>query len=184
MRSRQEFHGMLCLACVHTVTAVDRDFQHLLRDLANVNILENNVWSLLLHKFNEIFVKFGKTMTLYSVTIWQSRRGSTVSLISVFLVQEHQNGCHHSIRPRCFRNIKLVALQLSLLLHKFNEIFVKFGKTMALYCHHLAVKKGKHSFFNICLPGPRASKWLSSFYSTSVFQKYQVGCFTTVTVIA
>ena len=32
--------------------AEGRGFQQLLRDLASVNALENNVWSLLLHKFN------------------------------------------------------------------------------------------------------------------------------------
>ena len=32
-------------------------FQHLPRDVANVNVLENNVWSLLLHWFNELYVK-------------------------------------------------------------------------------------------------------------------------------
>ena len=40
--------------------SIGRGFQHLPRDLANVNVLENNVWSLLLHKFNEIFVKIWK----------------------------------------------------------------------------------------------------------------------------
>ena len=45
--------------------AVGRGFQHFPRDLANVNVLENNVWSLLLHKFNEIFVKiWGKYGTI------------------------------------------------------------------------------------------------------------------------
>ena len=37
--------------------AADRGFQHLPGDLANVNILENNGWSLLLHKVDGIFVK-------------------------------------------------------------------------------------------------------------------------------
>ena len=32
--------------------AEGRGFQQLPSDLANVNVLENNVWSLLLHKFN------------------------------------------------------------------------------------------------------------------------------------
>ena len=32
--------------------AEGRDFQQLPRDLANINALENNVWLLLLHKFN------------------------------------------------------------------------------------------------------------------------------------
>ena len=34
-----------------------RRIQHLLRDLANVNELENNILPLLLHKFNETFIE-------------------------------------------------------------------------------------------------------------------------------
>ena len=39
--------------------AEGRGFQHLPRDLANVNVLENNVWSLLLLNFNEMFGNIG-----------------------------------------------------------------------------------------------------------------------------
>ena len=35
--------------------AEGRGFQQLPRNLANVNVLENNVWSLLLHNFYEMF---------------------------------------------------------------------------------------------------------------------------------
>ena len=99
-----------------TLAYYGQGFQHLPRGLANVNVLENNVWSLLLHKFNIIFVK-----------IWE-----------------------------------------------------KYG---TILCHRLEVNEGKLIIFNICLPGPRASKdsrWRSSFYSTSMFRKCQVGCCTTV----
>ena len=72
----------------------------------------------------------------------------------------------------------------SLLLHKFNEIFVKIWENYGtIFCHRLAVNEGRHSFFYIRLPGLTASKdskWMSSFDSTSMFRKYQVGCSTTV----
>ena len=42
--------------------AEGRGFQQLPRDLANVNALENNVWSLLLHKFNHNAEKITKKM--------------------------------------------------------------------------------------------------------------------------
>ena len=46
--------------------AVGRGFHHLPRDLANVNVLENNVWSLLLHKVNDLlFVKVWETIWHY-----------------------------------------------------------------------------------------------------------------------
>ena len=40
--------------------SVGRGFQHLPRDLANVNVLENNVRSLSLHKFNHNAEKITK----------------------------------------------------------------------------------------------------------------------------
>ena len=115
-------HGFPCINVCQVpremlkTEAVGRGFQHLPRDRANVNVLENHVWSLLLHKFNEKFVK-----------IWE-----------------------------------------------------KYG---TIVCHRLAVNEGKLIFFNIHLPGPRASndsRWRSSVDSTSMFRKWQVGCCQTV----
>ena len=54
-------HGFSCInVCqvpreVLKTEADGRGFQHLPRDPANVNVLENNVRSLLLHNFNEMF---------------------------------------------------------------------------------------------------------------------------------
>ena len=45
-----------------SVVGLGLGFQHLPWDLANVNVLENNVWSLLLHKFNDLFVKIWETI--------------------------------------------------------------------------------------------------------------------------
>ena len=56
-------HGFPCINVCQVpremlkTEAVGRGFQHLPRDRANVNVLENHVGSLLLHKFNEKFVK-------------------------------------------------------------------------------------------------------------------------------
>ena len=53
-----------CFSCINVcqvprevlkTEAGGRGFQQLSRDLANVNVLENNVLSLLLHNFNEMF---------------------------------------------------------------------------------------------------------------------------------
>ena len=53
-----------CFSCINVcqvprevskTEAEGRVFQHLPRDLANVNVLENNIGSLLLHNFNELF---------------------------------------------------------------------------------------------------------------------------------
>ena len=54
-------HGFSCIDVrqvpreVLKTEAEGLSFQHLPRDLANVNVLENNVKSLLLHNFNEMF---------------------------------------------------------------------------------------------------------------------------------
>ena len=49
--------------------AEGRDFQQLPRVLANVNTLENNVWSLLLHKFNHNAKKITKNgLALFSTS--------------------------------------------------------------------------------------------------------------------
>ena len=47
-----------------------RNIQHLSMDLANVDALENNVWSLLLHKFDEIiaYTCKNKLVILYNFT--------------------------------------------------------------------------------------------------------------------
>ena len=56
-------HGFPCINVCQVprkmlkTEAAGRGFQHLPGDLAIINVLENNVWSLLLHKFNDIFVK-------------------------------------------------------------------------------------------------------------------------------
>ena len=59
-----QYRDQHCFSCINVcqvpwevlkTEAQCRGFQHLPRDLANVNILENNVWSLLLHDFNEMF---------------------------------------------------------------------------------------------------------------------------------
>ena len=81
-------------------------FQHLPRDLANVNVLENNVWSLLLHNFNEMFGNIAKNVALYFVNVWQSTPDCRFLLISVCLAREHQSiqdGRHRPIRPWCSR---------------------------------------------------------------------------------
>ena len=57
--------------------AVDRGPQNLRRDLANINALENNVYSLLLHKLNEIFVKNENNIALYFFTVWPSTSDCT-----------------------------------------------------------------------------------------------------------
>ena len=52
-------HGFPCMVPKEMLKtkAIGRGFQHLPRDLANVNVLENNVRLLLLHKFKEILFK-------------------------------------------------------------------------------------------------------------------------------
>ena len=55
------------------------------------------------------------TKYLLKLSPFGSQRGEAHFLISVFLVREHrkiQDGGHQSIRPRCFGNVKLVAVQL------------------------------------------------------------------------
>ena len=56
--------------------AVGRGFQHLPRDLANVNVLENNVWSLSLHKVNDLFVKIWETIWHYILSPFGCQRAS------------------------------------------------------------------------------------------------------------
>ena len=56
--------------------AVGRGFQHLPRDLANVNVLENNVRSLLLHKINDLFVKIWETIWHYILSPFGRQRAS------------------------------------------------------------------------------------------------------------
>ena len=109
-------HGFPCINVCQVpremlnTDAVDRVFQHLPRDLPNVNVLENNVWSLLLHKFNDnrsIFVKFGK---LYG-TIF-CHRLIVSEWVHIFLnirfpgpsASRDSRWLHYSIRPRCFEN--------------------------------------------------------------------------------
>ena len=64
-------HGFPCINVCQVpremlkTEAVGRGFQHLPRDLANVNVLESNVWSLLLHKLNDLFVKIWETIWHY-----------------------------------------------------------------------------------------------------------------------
>ena len=64
-------HGFPCINVCQVpremlkTEAVGRGFQHLPRDLANVYVLENNVGSLLLHKFNDLFVKIWETIWHY-----------------------------------------------------------------------------------------------------------------------
>ena len=59
-------HGFPCINVCQVpremmkTEAEGRGFQQLPRDLANVNALENNVWSLLLHKFNHNAEKITK----------------------------------------------------------------------------------------------------------------------------
>ena len=59
-------HGFSCINVCQVpremlkTEAEGRGFQQLPRDLANVNALENNVWSLLLHKFNHNAKKITK----------------------------------------------------------------------------------------------------------------------------
>ena len=88
------------------------------REMLNINIFRG-AWQTLI-MFDRCYciistkylLKFGENMALYFVTLWQSTRGSSLFLKSVFLVREHQkiqDGGHHSIRPRCFGNGKLVA---------------------------------------------------------------------------
>ena len=54
-------HGFSCINLCHVLREMlktegkAQGFQQLMRDLANVNALKNNVWSLLLHKFNKVF---------------------------------------------------------------------------------------------------------------------------------
>ena len=56
--------------------AVCRGFQHLPRDLANVYVLENNISSLLLHKFNDLFVRIWETMWHYILSMFGHQRAS------------------------------------------------------------------------------------------------------------
>ena len=85
-------------------------FQHLPRDRANVNVLKNHRCYCI--KSTKYLLKFGKNMAL---SLFGSQREEAHFLISVFLVREHQkiqDGGHYSIRPRCFGNDKLVAVQV------------------------------------------------------------------------
>ena len=54
--------------------AKGRGFQQLPRDLANINVLENNVWSLLLNNFNERFGKICENMWHYIFLMFDSQR--------------------------------------------------------------------------------------------------------------
>ena len=56
--------------------AVGRGFQRLPRDLGNVNVLENNVWSLLLHILNDLFVKIWETIWHYVLSPFGFQRAS------------------------------------------------------------------------------------------------------------
>ena len=51
-------------------------FQHLPRGLANVDVLEKNVLSLLLHKFNDLFVKSWETIWHYILSPFGRQRAS------------------------------------------------------------------------------------------------------------
>ena len=64
-------HGFPCINVFQVpremlkTEAEGRGFQQFPRDLANVNAVENNVWSLLLHKFNHNAEKITKMAGLY-----------------------------------------------------------------------------------------------------------------------
>ena len=80
---------------------------------ANVNVLENHVDRCYCINSTKYLLN-GKNMALYFVTVSQSTRGSSFFLNIRLPVREHQkiqDGGHHSIRPRCFGNDKLVATQ-------------------------------------------------------------------------
>ena len=64
---------------------------------------------------------------------------------------------------------------LSLLLHKFKDLFVKIWETIWHYIlSHFGRQRASALFLNIHLPGPsvsRDSRWLPSIDSTSMFRK-------------
>ena len=67
--------------------AVGRGFQHLPRDRANVNVLENHVRSLLLHKFNAIFVKI---LEKYGTNIVMYKTICVINII-IYMCLQHSN---------------------------------------------------------------------------------------------
>lgn len=63
------------------VFGLELGFQQVSRNLANANVLENNVWPLSLHKFNVMFVKICENVAQYFVSVWQSTPECIVLLV-------------------------------------------------------------------------------------------------------
>ena len=64
--------------------AIGGGFQHLPRDLANVNVLENIAGLLLLHKFKDLFVKIWETMWHYILSPF-GRQGASAHFLNAIL---------------------------------------------------------------------------------------------------
>ena len=115
--------------------AEGRGFQHLPRDLANVNALKNYVWSLLLHKKWKHLLHFQLFLALYYVKM----------LLSIF----EGHGFQHL--PRDLANVNALKNHVwSLLLHKKWKYLLHFQLFLELFCFAFLQMSRERNFHRLC----------------------------------